>query len=402
MFQISKSHLTVDDSNFDENGYLLVDGVMARIGVQVYITPDGIQRQLRTPENVQASISSFARKPITLDHPSVAVTRDNHKDLSVGNIVSAFYENGLVKPVDKIAITDTEAIKAAMSSHKELSVGYHTDIVEESGIWTDEFGVQGEPGKTYEYDAVQTNIVVNHIALVQRGRAGKVASLNFDSEDNIYNAIQITENNRMNKITIDGKDYNESQIVDLFHNLNKDHASVLAELTAQVAKLTADSEETNGKLIAAELSNKELQSKLDNVTTDADINAEIASRMEAWSIVAPHLDGAVADYSLSVAAIERLGVSKLAPSLSLDGFSDATIHGIWLGLTANLDSKDIGHSSSKEEMEEDESEEMKEDENDSPKSNLDSAAPQLNTDADFEKQVADRRAALAAKLSNRS
>ena len=55
---------------------------------------------------------------------------------------------------------------------KELSLGYNLDLVEEPGTYN------GEP-----YDAIQTNIVINHLALVASARAGEQARLNIDGSD---------------------------------------------------------------------------------------------------------------------------------------------------------------------------------------------------------------------------
>ena len=55
---------------------------------------------------------------------------------------------------------------------KELSLGYNLDLDETPGEWN------GQP-----YDAVQRNIVINHLALVLEARAGEQARLNFDSRD---------------------------------------------------------------------------------------------------------------------------------------------------------------------------------------------------------------------------
>lgn len=74
-----------------------------------------------------------------------------------------------------IQITDEEVIKSVLDEEnplRELSCGYEADIVKEDGTF------QGE-----EYDHRQTNIKYNHIALVQRGRAGPEVRLQLDSAD---------------------------------------------------------------------------------------------------------------------------------------------------------------------------------------------------------------------------
>ena len=55
---------------------------------------------------------------------------------------------------------------------KELSLGYNLDLEETPGVWNGQ-----------QYDAIQRNIRINHLALVQEARAGERARLNIDSRD---------------------------------------------------------------------------------------------------------------------------------------------------------------------------------------------------------------------------
>lgn len=55
------------------------------------------------------------------------------------------------------------------SGLRELSLGYSLDLDETPGVWN------GQP-----YDAIQRNIRINHLALVEKARAGEQARLNID------------------------------------------------------------------------------------------------------------------------------------------------------------------------------------------------------------------------------
>lgn len=70
----------------------------------------------------------------------------------------------------EIVIHDTDEMKRC--GYKELSLGYNLDLDETPGEWNGQ-----------HYDAIQRNIVVNHLALVQEARAGDQARLNIDSRD---------------------------------------------------------------------------------------------------------------------------------------------------------------------------------------------------------------------------
>ena len=72
----------------------------------------------------------------------------------------------------EIVIHDTDAMKRC--GLRELSLGYELDLDETPGTWN------GEP-----YDAIQKNIRVNHLALVDKARAGDQARLNTDGLDNL-------------------------------------------------------------------------------------------------------------------------------------------------------------------------------------------------------------------------
>ncbi len=356
------STFCVDQSEFDAStGFLKVDATIARVGVQLYMTADGVRRELRPEIAVADSAATFKAKPLTLNHPSTnggAVTSDNFKDVIVGIVPDIKYEDGLLKTVEPLIIQDKDAIQAATTTHQQLSAGYMVDLIEESGVWEDTFGVQGPPGAKYEYDSIQTNIRANHVALVEKGRAGEIASLKFDSDDNKFRELlkndagyeidsEIEPISTVNQkivtimpITIDGKEYNETQVVDLFHNLKNDHQKALEASQAEIASEKERADLAEGKLLAAEKTNSELTEQIKTLNSDEDIQTEIAARMDAWMTALPILELDNADYSLSVAAVEKLVVAKLAPEMSLDGMSESTLHGLYLGLMANRSKKD--------------------------------------------------------------
>jgi len=157
-----------------DEGYLIDTPVVGRVGIQLYKNPDGtVRRELRPPEEVfnADSLKSFAGKPITDGHPSEYVTSKNVKKLAVG-IMRGDGEQSGDNVVAPITIHDDEMIDKVINGGKrELSLGYKVDLEEKSGVWNGQ-----------EYDAIQRNIRVNHLAIVPRGRAGN-ARLNLDRLD---------------------------------------------------------------------------------------------------------------------------------------------------------------------------------------------------------------------------
>ena len=161
-----------DKTYFTEEGYLVDHPILTSCGIFEYINDDGsIRRELRLPEHVFAkeSLETYKGKPIIITHDGGYISKDNVDKEQVGTIMTAGYQDGNDVRAE-IIIHDTDAMKK--SGLKELSLGYDLDLIEQSGEWN------GEP-----YDAIQTNIVINHLALVASARAGEQARLNIDSRD---------------------------------------------------------------------------------------------------------------------------------------------------------------------------------------------------------------------------
>ena len=161
-----------DRTYFTEEGYLVDHPILTSCGIFEYTNPDGsIRRELRLPEHVfnEKSLATYKGKPIIITHEAGIVSKDNVDKEQIGTILTNGYQDGEDVRAE-IIIHNTDAMKD--SGLKELSLGYNLDLVEEPGTYN------GEP-----YDAIQTNIVINHLALVASARAGEQARLNIDSAD---------------------------------------------------------------------------------------------------------------------------------------------------------------------------------------------------------------------------
>ncbi|MEG0209060.1 MULTISPECIES: DUF2213 domain-containing protein [Gammaproteobacteria] len=214
----------------DEHGFLVDTPVVARVGLQVYTLPDGSQqREFRPRSEVfdHESLDSFRGKAITLGH--VLVTPENAKEVTVGNCSgSAWAEVDEGKVRCPITIMDQAAIDAAESKEAaELSVGYDVIEIHEPG-WgsnqsgefvfnkdlTSDFVV---PSDWVEFDVLQTRIRVNHLAMVNKGRAG-IAKLNLDGSEEVkYDVLVNSKNKEVNvmkfTIKVDSVDVEVSQEV---------------------------------------------------------------------------------------------------------------------------------------------------------------------------------------------
>lgn len=166
--------VSLGDTRLSDSGYLEAFALTARTGVQQYLgrevgRPDlPVVNVYRDEAEVfaKASLSTFSKIPITNDHPSQPVTAANWKQVAVGTTGDDVLRDGEYLKIG-LKITDGAAVSAVQAGKRELSVGYSCELVWEDGIAGD-----GTP-----YQAKQTNIIADHIAIVQRGRAGSRASI---------------------------------------------------------------------------------------------------------------------------------------------------------------------------------------------------------------------------------
>ena len=243
-------------ARFDENGFLVDTPIVARVGVQTYYLPDGTERREFRPASEvfkSDSLASYQGKPITLGH--VFVNADNAKDVVVGAVSGpAMREDSNV--IVPLTVYDKESIEKAKNGIAgELSVGYSTVDVESKG-WgsneTGEYKLDGEyqsqdeiPSDWVRFDALQTEIKVNHVALVYKGRA-QVAKLNFDAQqENPYTTdVDINKEDKQEmtvKIKLDGAQEFEvaTEIASHIEALNAKADTAIAERDALKAKVDA-------------------------------------------------------------------------------------------------------------------------------------------------------------------
>ena len=166
-----------------DEGFIKDTPIIGRTGLLTYVQPDGtIRTEYRPPEEAFAedSLKSIEAKPITIGHHGL-VTSANAKSIKpVGTVLSEAKQDGDNIRAD-VVIYNLDC------NERDLSCGYSLDLDETPGVTP-----SGE-----RYDAVQRNIRYNHLAIVQKGRAGN-ARLNFDGE-------QILEKNedKMEKLKLE-------------------------------------------------------------------------------------------------------------------------------------------------------------------------------------------------------
>lgn len=167
--------LTLDAPRRTSDGYMAVRAKAARTGTYAYlgseIDPDnkhglrdaGMVNVLRDAAAVFDPLSahSFIGKPITDNHPTVAVNAKNWRDHARGTVMGAKWEEGGYLAFD-LMLTDADTIDAVNAGKRELSNGYAAEL---------QFGDFDGPGGV-KCVAKQIAIKGNHVAIVDRGRAG--------------------------------------------------------------------------------------------------------------------------------------------------------------------------------------------------------------------------------------
>lgn len=156
------------------DGYLVAEARSVRTGIQLYAGHEvgrpemSTVRVYRAADQVFAadSLQSFTHAPVTMDHPPEAVTADNWKELAVGEVSTAAKKDGEWVHLPLI-LKDAAAIQAVESGKRELSAGYSCELV-----WGDGVAPDGQA-----YDAQQSNIKINHLAVVDKARAGSKARI---------------------------------------------------------------------------------------------------------------------------------------------------------------------------------------------------------------------------------
>lgn len=117
------------------------------------------EKELFRPE----TIASFEGKSVTIQHPKDFVNPLNFKELEKGSVQNVRRGKGEAKDdlVADLLIKDKAAIELIKAGLREVSCGYEAEYT------------QTGPGEGY-----QSNIIGNHLALVEQGRAGESYAIN--------------------------------------------------------------------------------------------------------------------------------------------------------------------------------------------------------------------------------
>ena len=241
-----------------QTGFIhITDVPIARVGVFPYLKADNsVEMEAKLPTELlsDSTVSSADSKPVTNDHPTELVNQRNASKYMKGFTAdNAHVDNDTLK-VDMI-ITDADLISEINKGKQELSIGFETEIIPEKGEY-----------KGVAYDSVQRNIQINHVAVVEHGRAGHSVRLIGDSAEMVQQDNVDKKGKQMDttKVRLDGAD-----------------VTVATADADKIIKLDADNSDKTKKIADLEEEIKEKQKELDELKGKSDADKKNADKAQA-------------------------------------------------------------------------------------------------------------------------
>lgn len=298
-----------NDVRITADGYLVGSARVARTGIQEYLAaelgltdrdPTDIVSIYRPEEEVfdKAAMSSYAYRPVTIDHPKDFVDADSWKAKASGMTGADVMRDGEFVRVP-MTLMDRQAIDEWKSGKKELSMGYTSEIEMKDGIAPD--------GR--HYDGIQRNLRMNHLALVSRARGGSQLKL---GDDKPQEGKPMTE--KLRTVLVDGLQVETTDAgAQAIEKLTKDaekaktalsdaetaHKAALAAKDKEIATKDAEIDDLKGKI-------------LDSAALDAAVTARADLLATAKSIADKDYSGKSETEIRKMAVSAKLGDSAIA------------------------------------------------------------------------------------------
>lgn len=299
-------------------GWIRDKPVVTRSGIFEYRQPNGkVTREFRSDDMTfeAASLQSLSGIPITVGHNGMASV--SKADDIIGSVLTPGSRQ------DSNVVTDIIIHNAPkVGKRRELSLGYTCDIKETPG----EFNGQ-------RYDCEQINVRYNHLAVVQKGRAGN-ARLRLDSSDAVSGQFEQEDDmpgpeGTFVAVRLDGIDYRASP-----------------EVANKITKLEADMGALQKRFDTLEAERDGLKVKV--TTAEA---AVVTAREQREDEVRTRVGLEAKATELKVGfkkedttrALQENILKVMSPSIRLDGKSDDYVAAAYeVALEADLDKKKKG------------------------------------------------------------
>lgn len=313
-----------------QTGFIhITDVPIARVGVFPYLKADNsVEMEAKLPDELlsDSTVSSADSKPVTNDHPTELVNQQNASKYMKGFTAdNAHVDNDTLK-VD-MTITDADLISEINKGKQELSIGFETEIVPEKGEY-----------KGVAYDSVQRNIQINHVAVVEHGRAGHSVRLIGDSAEMVQQDNVDKKGKQMDttKVRLDGADVtvatgDADKIIKLDADNSEKEKKIndlktqIKDLQDQLAKLQGDDEETKKNAdkaqAKADAAEKELADLKKKYSGDA-MDKAVGARIELINKVKPYVGDSYDFKGKSEKQLKLDAVKALDDSVDLTNKSD--------------------------------------------------------------------------------
>ena len=277
-----------------DEGFLHAPAKVARTGIQEYLAkelglpgdPNRVVRVMRPEDSVfdENYLQSFDGTDITLDHPPVFVDSKNYQQYSRGVVKGAGTRDG-DWIICNMIVKDNAAIRAIQEGKAEVSVGY-------SSLYDDNV----PEGADYEF--IQREMIVNHVAIVDRARAGGLARF-FDNLRGQTMPVLIT-NDAGTEIDVSVPE----------------NASLVADAFNRAIKRATDAEATVGALSAKIDAQGEQIATLQQQTSDAAITERVAAIAKVTSDARSVAGESFKCESLDTTEIKRAALSTVRPNIA--------------------------------------------------------------------------------------
>lgn len=359
-----------------DEGYLQAKVNPTRIGVFKYFDAETgkIIREFRPPDEVgkAASLTTLQNKVTTDDHPPMLLNAKTTRKYQTGHVSAEHVMDADgIHTLSEVVITDADLIAKIEGGKQQVSCGYTCDIEDSAGTWN------GEP-----YDRIQRDIKYNHLAIVNRGRAG-TAGLRADEAPAIrFDAYEVDDEplpqspapagvktdakpkgeKPMAAIRIDGRDYECSQElqVALDYKTRADEAALQAaqdaankaNQAAEKARADAEAAKTESDKLIGDLKGR-LDEATAKVLTPEALDKLIEQRSDALNALKDKAGKVLGrDYDFkgkSEHQIKLDAVTKARPGFKLDSIPEAE-RATYLSARFDAVTEDLGPSNSRNDV----------------------------------------------------
>ncbi|EAA0329194.1 DUF2213 domain-containing protein [Listeria monocytogenes] len=326
-----KSFIADSNMQVTKEGYLTVKAPVTRPGVFPYQRADGgIQLEAKLPENLFSgeTIQSLNAKPVTNDHPAEPVNASNHQKYAKGttHTDACVSDNKLFV---SFTITDSKTIQAVQDGKRELSLGFESEVVKESGTYAGE-----------RYDAVQKSVLINHLAIVDEGRVGPEIAIRGDSAAFMIDAKNTKEeeggNMNMTTLKIDSKEYEVDSVVKSRFDALEAKLDAANAKVAQVDTLEGERDGLKTKLDKAESDLAEANKK---AMTEEEIENAVTERAALLDSAKVMLGDSFDFKGKTAREIKEAAIKTSNDSFDSKDKSDEYVNAFYDAMTVTADAK---------------------------------------------------------------